>query len=84
MTEVVLRHTDLNQTSSKRMTGQKAKSKTGIFHIKNPPAIVVMWRGQEMCRYDSMEEFVDSHLEGVEILENKQEDLLEDEYGDNT
>ena len=43
-----------------------------------------MWRGQEMCRYDSMEEFVDSHLEGVETLEKKQEDLLEDEYGDNT
>ena len=67
-----------------RMTRQKAKSRTGIFHSKNPLAIVVMWRGQEICRYDSMEEFVDSHLEGVEALEKKQEDLLTDEYRDNT
>ena len=66
------------------MTGRKAKSRTGIFHSKNPLAIVVVWRGQEICRYGSMEEFVDSHIEGVEALEKKQEDLLADEYRDNT
>ena len=66
------------------MTERKVKIRTGIFHGKNPLAIVVMWRGQEICRYGSLEEFVDSHLELVEALEKKQEDLLTDEYRDNT
>ena len=67
-----------------RMTERKVKNRTGIFHGKNPLAIVVMWRGKEICRYGSLEEFVDSHLELVEALEKKQEDLLTDEYRDNT
>lgn len=43
-----------------------------------------MWRGQEICRYGSMDEFVDSHLAVVETLEKKQEDVLAEAYRDST
>ena len=66
------------------MTRRKLKSRTGIFHSKNPTAIVVMWRGQEICHYGSMDEFVDSHLALVETLEKKQEDVLAEAYRDST
>jgi hypothetical protein len=64
------------------MTPQNKKNKTGIFQLKLPPAIVVMWKGREICRYVSMEEFVDAHLEGIAALEAKQEELLSDAYRD--
>jgi hypothetical protein len=64
------------------MPPQNKKNKTGIFQLKSPPAIVVMWEGREICRYVSMEEFVDAHLEGIAALEVKQEKLLSDAYRD--
>ena len=64
------------------MPPQKTKNKTGIFQLRSPPAIVVMWKGREICRYASIEEFVDAHLEGIAALEAKQEKLLIEAYRD--
>jgi hypothetical protein len=68
------------------MTARNKKNKTGVFQSKLPPAlapaIVVMWKGREICRYVSMEEFVDAHLEGIAALEAKQEKLLNEAYRD--
>ena len=62
--------------------GSKENRRTGIFLNEDRQAIVVMWRGQEVCQYASMEEFVDSHLEAIDALEKKQEDILTNEYRD--
>ena len=64
------------------MSKQKKKNQTGIFQSKLPAAIVVMWKGREICRYMSIEEFVDAHLEGIAALELKQEKLLSETYRD--
>ena len=64
------------------MSTQKKKNQTGIFQSELPAAIVVMWRGREICRYVSIEEFVDAHLEGIAALEAKQEKLLNEAYRD--
>jgi hypothetical protein len=64
------------------MPQQNTKNKTGIFHLKSPPAIVVMWNGREICRYTSIDELVDAHIEGIAALEAKQEKLLIEAYRD--
>ena len=64
------------------MPQQNTKNKTGIFQLGSPPVIVVMWNGREICRYASIEEFVDAHLEGIAALETKQEKLLIEAYRD--
>jgi len=64
------------------MPAQNTKIKTGIFQLKLPPSIVVLWKGREICRYGSIEEFVDAHLEGIAALELKQEKLLSETYRD--
>jgi len=50
--------------------------------LKLPPSVVVLWKGREICRYMSIEEFVDAHLEGIAALELKQEKLLSETYRD--
>ena len=65
------------------MPEDNSTHKTGIFQLKEQDGIVVMWRGQEIGRYDSIEVFVDTHLALVDQLEKKLEDLLEEEYKDN-
>jgi len=64
------------------MPRKKTNTNTGIFQTRQPPAIIVMWKGREICRYASIKEFVDSHLEGIAALELKQEQLLSDAYRD--
>ena len=64
------------------MPQQNTKKKTGIFQLRPPPAIVVMWKGREICRYASIEEFVDAHLQGITALEAKQDALLLEAYRD--
>ena len=64
------------------MPKANSTNKTGIFQLKEQDSIVVLWRGQEISRYDSIEIFVDAHLELVDLLEKKFESLLEEEYKD--
>ena len=64
------------------MSTQKKKNQTGIFQSELAAAIVVMWKGREIYRYVSIEEFVDAHLEGIAALELKQEKLLSETYRD--
>ena len=56
--------------------------RTGIFQLDKQAGIVVLWKGQEICRYDSIEMFVDAHLALVDLLEKNMEKLLEEEYRD--
>ena len=64
------------------MTEDESRNNTGIFRLKNHAGVVVKWKGKEIGRYDSIEAFVDSHLEGVEALELKLEGLLAEAYKD--
>ena len=57
-----------------------SKPKTGIFQAKSRDDYVVLWRGMEICRYDSMDAFVRAHQEGLRALEKKQAKLLESYY----
>jgi hypothetical protein len=64
------------------MPETNSTTRTGIFQLEKQAGIVVLWRGQEICRYDSIELFVDTHLALVDLLEKKLEKLLEEEYRD--
>lgn len=54
--------------------------RTGVFYSKSGDDYVVLWQGREVCRYGSLEEFVDAHQAGLEALEANQADLLESYY----
>ena len=54
--------------------------KTGVFYSKADENFVVLWRGREICRYQTMEEFVEAHARGLDSLEDSQADLLERYY----
>ncbi len=53
-----------------------------MFKHPDTGVIVVMWQGRKIAQYNSMDEFVDDHLAGIEALERKQEELLADAYRD--
>jgi len=46
-----------------------SNKKTGIFYVKNPAGVVVMWQGNERARYDSVEAFVSAHLAGQDAIQ---------------
>ena len=62
------------------MSDKKAIPRSGIFYRKDPPAVVVMFRGKEVFRYKSVEEFIEVHIKAMKALEQKQEDELERQY----
>ncbi|MDA0977358.1 MAG: hypothetical protein O3B72_02270 [Proteobacteria bacterium] len=57
-------------------------AETGVFLKKSSGEYLVIWRGREICRYASIEAFVDAHLEGLQALEDAQAQLLESYYRD--
>jgi hypothetical protein len=57
--------------------------KTGIFYVKNPSGVVVIDKGVEIARYDSVDAFVEKHKEGLYAigrLEEKMHRVLESAY----
>ena len=61
---------------------QDPEARTGLFQQKTTKDYVVMWKGREICRYASVQDFVYAHGEGLAALETSQEDLLESYYRD--
>ncbi len=64
-----------------------SERKTGLFYVKNPAGVVVMWQGQERARYPSVEAFVSTHLEGMAAIEkleaikaDRLDDILSEHY----
>jgi hypothetical protein len=55
-------------------------AKTGLFHRKSTDDYVVLWQGREICRYATMEAFVEAHADGLESLEANQAELLASYY----
>ena len=62
------------------MVKQKWKPKTGIFLHREDADFVVLWQGREICRYATVEEFIDAHIAGLQALDTSQADLLESYY----
>ncbi len=58
----------------------KAAKKTGVFKFGSSDQIVVMFEGREICRYASIGDFVNAHVDGILGLERKQEELLQSQY----
>ncbi len=65
---------------SDKAAGKVPKTRSGVFHSKSGSDYVVLWQGQEICRYESIEAFIDAHAAGLEALESSQADLLERYY----
>lgn len=49
---------------------------TGLFYRRSSDDFVVLWKGQQIAHYDSIESFIDAHLDGLRALEANQADLL--------
>ena len=56
------------------------QGRTGFFQRKSTGRYVLMWRGEEIATYNSVDEFVREHMEGLRTLEAKQNALLESQY----
>ena len=65
---------------SDKSAGKVSKARTGVFYSKSGSDYVVLWHGQEICRYESTEAFIDAHAAGLAALESNQADLLERYY----
>ncbi|MFT6431983.1 MAG: hypothetical protein ACJAVI_000018 [Candidatus Azotimanducaceae bacterium] len=57
-----------------------SKKKTGIFYVKDPEGVVVMWDGKEVSRYLSVNELVETHLKGLSALEREMNEAIEAQY----
>ena len=53
---------------------------SGLFHSKSGGDYVLLLRGQEVCRYQTVADFVESHYQGIKALEESQVNLLEKYY----
>ena len=62
------------------MTDNVDKQRTGIFFSKARQDYVVLWEGREVCRYESIDDFVEAHQKGLLALEENQADLLSEYY----
>jgi hypothetical protein len=56
------------------------KGKTGVFYTKEPEGVAILFRGQQVFRYKSVDEFIETHIKAVQALEEKQESALASEY----
>ncbi|MFT7132739.1 MAG: hypothetical protein ACI81O_001451 [Cyclobacteriaceae bacterium] len=57
--------------------------RSGIFYVKEPAGVVVMWRGEVVERYASVEALVEGHLKGQQALEREMERVLQAQYRPN-
>ena len=62
------------------MTDKADKKPSGVFFSKSGGDYVVLWKGQEVVRYASIEAFVEAHQAGLLALDESQADLLEKYY----
>ena len=62
------------------MTQKAEKSRSGLFHSRSSGNYVLLWRGQEVCRYESVEAFIEAHYAGLRALDDSQAELLEKYY----
>lgn len=62
------------------MDKDQDKLKTGVFQHRRRGDFVVLWQGKEICRYASIDDFIDSHIEGLQLLDANLEELLEGYY----
>jgi len=62
------------------MTDNVDKQRTGVFFSKARQDYVVLWEGREVCRYESIDDFVEAHQKGLQALEENQADLLSEYY----
>ena len=53
------------------MSGEKLKSKSGIFYSKTSSGVIVMFRGEEVFRYKTVEELIEVHIKAINALEEK-------------
>ncbi|MBV1879600.1 MAG: hypothetical protein KUG79_18300 [Pseudomonadales bacterium] len=49
--------------------------RSGIFYVKNPTGVVVLNKGIEIARYDSVESFVEEHQAGLLAIQDRQDKL---------
>lgn len=64
------------------VSNSSSRGKSGIFYTKDPAGLVVMFRGKQVFRYKSIEEFIEAHIKGAKALEEKQEAELRRYYQD--
>ena len=51
-------------------------ARTGIFHRRSTGDYVVLWKGREICRYATIEDFIIEHERGLRAMEENQAELL--------
>jgi len=62
------------------MMANNQAGRSGIFYVKAPAGVVVMWQGEVVERYLSVEALVETHMKGVQALEREMERILEAQY----
>ena len=68
--------------SDHSVSNSSSRGKSGVFYTKDPAGLVVMFRGKQVFRYKSIEEFIEAHIKGAKSLEEKQESALRKYYKD--
>lgn len=59
-----------------------SEGKTGLFHQKSTGDFVMLWHGREICRYPTVDAFIEAHEAGLKALDLNQADLLARYYRD--
>ena len=60
-----------------------AERRTGIFYTKDPPkgnGVVVIREGNQLYRYDTIDELIDAHVAGAEAIEREREKIIAAQY----
>ena len=60
-----------------------AELRTGIFHTKDPSkgkGVVVVREGNQLYRYDTIDELIDAHVAGAEAIEREREKIIAAQY----
>ena len=60
-----------------------AERRTGIFYTKDPSkgnGVVVIREGNQLYRYDTMDELIDAHVAGAAAIEREREKIIAAQY----
>ncbi len=60
-----------------------AERQTGIFYTKDPSkgnGVVVIREGNQLYRYDTIDELIDVHVAGAEAIEREREKIIAAQY----
>ncbi len=60
-----------------------AERQTGIFYTKDPSkgnGVVVIREGNQLYRYDTIDELIDAHVAGAEAIEREREKIIAAQY----